>query len=321
MNRIDRLTAILIHLQSKKIVTANEIAKRFDISKRTVYRDIRALEEAGIPIGAEAGIGYFIVDSYHLPPVGFSKEEASALLIANKLTQQLTDKTLQDNLNSALYKIRSILNVSEKEYIENIDHHIEVFSSSPIRKSNIPDKIMDTILKAIDQKQAIKIVYNSFSKQEDTLRTVEPVGICHYSFNWHLIAYCKLRNDYRDFRIDRIKSINLTNERFSQDNKPSVRDYFNALSSNEELFLVKLRFTKKIIQEINQAKYYFGFIEEKDCGDKVEMNFLSNSEDYIGRWIITLLDQVEIIEPKSLIDHVVRLAKILQKKYDPKLSQ
>ena len=73
MNRIDRLTAILIHLQSKKIVTAGELAERFDICKRTVYRDIRALEEAGVPIGSESGVGYFIVDSYHLQQVGFSK--------------------------------------------------------------------------------------------------------------------------------------------------------------------------------------------------------------------------------------------------------
>lgn len=317
MNRIDRLTAILIHLQSKKIVTAGELAERFDISKRTVYRDIRALEEAGIPIGSEAGLGYFIVDSYHLPPVGFSKEEASALLIANKLTQKLTDKTLQNNLNSALYKIRSILNVTEKEFIENIDKHIEVFSSSSIQESSIPEKIIDTILKGIDKKQILKLEYNSLSKNEDTCRYVEPVGICHYSFNWHLIAFCKLRNDYRDFRIDRIRNISLTNENFSQENKPSIRDYFNNLTSNKEVFLVRLHMNKEIVPQINQAKYYFGFIEERDFEDKVEMSFLSNSEDYIGKWILTLVDNVEIIEPNSLKLYIAGLVNQLQNKYKP----
>ena len=317
MNRIDRLTAILIHLQSKKIVTAKELAERFDICKRTVYRDIRALEEAGVPIGSEPGIGYFIVDSYHLSPVGFSKEEASALLIANKLTEKLTDRTLQDNLNSALYKIRSILNVSEKEFIENIDNHIEVFSSSAIIKSNVPDKIIDTILKGIDKKLSLELIYNSLSKKEDTCRVVEPVGICHYSFNWHLIAYCKLRNDYRDFRIDRIKNIKLTNEKFTIENKPSIRDYFNTITSNNEVFLVKLLFDKEIIPEISQTKYYYGFIDEKDLGDKVEMSFLSNSDDYIARWIITLVDKVEILEPEILNEVVARMVKKLQKKYLP----
>ncbi len=315
MNRIDRLTAILIHLQSKKIVTANEIAERFNISKRTVYRDIRALEEAGIPIGSEAGVGYFIVENYHLPPVGFSKEEASALLIANKLTEKLTDRNLQDNLNSALYKIRSILNVSEKEFVEKIDQHIEVFSSSPIRKENIPEKVMDTILKGIDKKLALKLTYKSFSKDEDTCREVEPIGICHYSFNWHLIGYCKLRKDYRDFRIDRIKHIQFTQEKFTEQNKPSLRDYFKNITSNNEVFLVKLLFKKSILTEINQTKFYFGFIEEKDLGEQIEMSFLSNSENYIGKWIITLLDNVEIIEPESLKTFVLKLVQKLQKKY------
>lgn len=317
MNRIDRLSAILIHLQSKKIVTAGEIAERFDVSKRTVYRDIRSLEEAGVPIGAEAGVGYFIVDSYHLPPVGFSKEEASALLIANKLTQKLTDKTLQDNFNSALYKIRSILNVSEKEFIEKIDNHIEVFSSSTIQKSSIPEKIIDTILKGIDKKLTLKLAYNSLSKSEDTCRLVEPVGICHYSFNWHLIAFCKLRNDYRDFRIDRIRSISLTDENFNQENKPSIRDYFSHITSNSEVFLVRLHVNKEIIPQINQSKYYFGFIEEKDLGEKVEMSFLSNSEEYIGKWILTLVEDVEIIEPEQLKSSIVKLVEKLQNKYKP----
>ena len=317
MNRIDRLTAILIHLQSKKIITAHELAERFNISKRTVYRDIRSLEAAGIPIGSEAGVGYFIVESYHLPPVGFSKEEASALLIANKLSEKLTVKSLQENLNSAIYKIRSILNISEKEFIENIDNHIEVFSSSPMQKSNIPNKIMDTILKGIDKKLALEIVYNSQAKNEDTCRLVEPVGICHYSFNWHLIAYCKLRNDYRDFRIDRIKNIKLSDKKFTIENKPSIRNYFNTLTYDNEVFLVRLLIDKEILPAINQAKYYFGFIEEKDFDKKVEMSFLSNSEDYIARWIITLLDKVEIIEPESLKSTIFEMIKKLQKKYYP----
>jgi predicted DNA-binding transcriptional regulator YafY len=317
MNRIDRLTAILIHLQSKKIVTAGEIAERFCISKRTVYRDIRSLEEAGIPIGSEIGVGYFIVDSYHLPPVGFSKEEASALLIANKLTEKLTDKTLQKNLNAALYKIRSVLNSDEKKFIENIDEHIEVFSSSAIQKSSIPEKIMDTILKGIDKKLALEIQYNSFSKEEDTVRVIEPVGICHYSFNWHLIAFCKLRNDYRNFRIDRIKNIKITDYKFIKENKPSIRDYFDSFSSNSEVFLVKLLFDKDVLSQINQAKYYFGFIEENDRGDKIEMSFLANSEDYIGKWILSLLDKVEITEPESLKRTVSSYVKKLQKKYNP----
>lgn len=101
MNRIDRLTAILIQLQSKKIVKAEEIANRFEISLRTVYRDVKALMEAGVPIGSEGGIGYFIVDGYHLPPVMFNQEEASAMLMAGKLVEKMTDLSVRKAFESA----------------------------------------------------------------------------------------------------------------------------------------------------------------------------------------------------------------------------
>src|SRR5688572_22198956 len=95
MNRIDRLTAILVQLQTKRVVKAEEIADRFEISLRTVYRDVKALMEAGVPIGSEAGKGYFIVDGYHLPPVMFTENEASAMLVGGKLVEKMTDKSIR----------------------------------------------------------------------------------------------------------------------------------------------------------------------------------------------------------------------------------
>src|SRR5438046_1665971 len=106
MNRLDRLSAILIQLQSKKIVKAQEIADRFHISLRTVYRDINSLEEGGIPIIGEAGVGYSIMDGYRLPPVMFTKEEATAFLMAEKILEKYTDSYNANMYKSALYKIK-----------------------------------------------------------------------------------------------------------------------------------------------------------------------------------------------------------------------
>src|SRR5574339_396245 len=120
MNRIDRLTAILIHLQTKRVVKAEEIAERFEMSLRTVYRDVKALMEAGVPIGSEAGTGYFIVDGYHLPPVMFTQEEASAMLLASKLVEKMTDQSVLRAFESALMKIKSVLNDREKDHLEEL---------------------------------------------------------------------------------------------------------------------------------------------------------------------------------------------------------
>ena len=102
MNRIDRLSAILIQLQGKKVVKASEIAERFNISLRTVYRDVKALQESGVPIGAEAGTGYYIVEGYHLPPVMFNREEAAALLTGEKLMEHFSDRSNRQQFSSAM---------------------------------------------------------------------------------------------------------------------------------------------------------------------------------------------------------------------------
>src|SRR4051812_19448843 len=125
MNRIDRISAILIQLQSRRVVKACDIATRFNISLRTVYRDIKTLEYAGIPLIGEAGVGYSIMDGYRLPPVMFTREEATAFLTAEKLMEHMTDPSSNENYKSAMYKIRSVLHVAEKDFLENIDGHIK----------------------------------------------------------------------------------------------------------------------------------------------------------------------------------------------------
>lgn len=98
MNRIDRLAAILIQLQSRPLVKAQDLATKFSISLRTVYRDIRALDEGGVPVIGEAGSGYRLMEGYKLPPVMFNQDEASALLTAAKLMQSMSDGPLPQGI-------------------------------------------------------------------------------------------------------------------------------------------------------------------------------------------------------------------------------
>src|SRR6201994_1288718 len=128
MNRIDRLHAILTHLQSKKKVTAQEMADRFNISLRTVYRDVKALDESGVPVIGEAGSGYTIMEGYRLPPVMFTQEEASALLLGAKLAEQFTDGSVKRHFNAALFKIKAVLRTDDKEYVDSLTDSVAVIS-------------------------------------------------------------------------------------------------------------------------------------------------------------------------------------------------
>ncbi len=160
MNRIDRLTAILIQMQTKRIIKAEEIADRFEISLRTVYRDVKALMEAGVPIGSEAGKGYFIVDVYHLPPVMFTQEEGSAMLFAGKLVEKMTDNSIRKEFDSALLKIKAVLNEAEKDHLENLHAHVEV-KNMPHDQPPFPNDFLTTIQKAAVNKDVLKMEYAS----------------------------------------------------------------------------------------------------------------------------------------------------------------
>lgn len=300
MNRIDRLTAILIQLQTKRIVKAEEISDRFEISLRTVYRDVRALMEAGVPIGSEAGKGYFIVDGYHLPPVMFNQEEASAMLTAGKLVEKMTDDSIRKAYESALLKIKSVLNTSEKDHLENLQSSIAVFRL-PDHKPDFPNEFMADIQKAISKRNLLVLEYYSHNKQEHTKREVEPIGVVYYSGRWHLIGWCRLRNGYRDFRIDMIQAFKNTGEIFDTRNHFTLQEYFNNLmKAHDDMAKVVVSFEKSVSKYVKHARYYYGYVSEEEQHDRCRMTFLIANLRSFCRWLLTYGNAVEIESPDAL---------------------
>lgn len=314
MNRLDRLMAISVFLQSRKKVTANDISERFNISLRTVYRDVKALMESGIPICSEAGFGYSIEPGYHLPPLVFTREEATAMLTAGKMIEKFTDSSVDKHYSSAMEKVRSVIRYNDKEYIEILEDRILVFQPPVMNKIEFPNNFLFTIQKAITHKNVIKIGYYSAFSKETTVRKIEPIGLCMYSGRWHMIAFCTLRNDYRDFRVDRIKSVTVMDEPFSKEH-PALGDYKPDNYESVDMMKVVVRFPLNLRTELADQKYYYGFIEEIVTENYVEMKFLSNSVDWIGRWLLGFGDKATILEPKEVLDFVITRTKELYSKY------
>jgi predicted DNA-binding transcriptional regulator YafY len=307
MNRIDRLTAILIQMQTKRIVKAEEIADRFEISLRTVYRDVKALMEAGVPIGSEAGKGYFIVDGYHLPPVMFTQEEGSALLFAGKLVEKMTDNSIRREFESALLKIKAVLNESEKDHLENLSAYVEV-KNTPQNQPPFPNHFLTAIQKAAVDKEVLRIEYSSNYSEEFTLREVEPIGLFYYSNAWHLIAWCRLRSGYRDFRTDRIKTLKSTAARFDSRNLLSLQEYLaTVVQCNREVEKVVVHFDKKEAKFINSIKYMYGFASEEELDSKVRMTFLTGYIKSLCRWLLMFGSSVTVEHPEKAKEIIVEL--------------
>ncbi|MBN8687686.1 MAG: YafY family transcriptional regulator [Chitinophagales bacterium] len=228
MNRMDRLLGILTLLQSRKYVTAEKIAGKFSISIRTVYRDVKALGELGIPVSFEAPKGYFVVQGYFLPPVSFSTAEANALLLIEVLVNGFTDQSVRKQYASALDKIRAVLHGSQKEELERLNEKVRFQKPDCF---NLNFEYLPTLQNAIAARTILEIEYIN-QKEENSKRKLEPIGLIFYAFNWHLIGWCYTRRDYRDFRVSRIKKLKDTGLPFKRKTHIELNEYMKQLPVN-----------------------------------------------------------------------------------------
>ncbi|MDR3026348.1 YafY family protein [Chryseobacterium sp.] len=296
LKKLDRVTAILTQLQSKPVVRAQDLAEKFDVSIRTIYRDVKTLENAGIPIVGEAGNGYSLMDGYKLPPIMFTKEEVLSFITAEKLMQKFSHQSLGSHYQAAMEKVRSVLRNSDKNLIQNIEKQIDVFSFHTDSGDSLKN-VIPIILESIADKTQLNIRYQTVDGRIDN-RTIETVGM-FFEFNfWYIMAFCTLRKDFRQFRIDRILEISKTLNPFLQE-YGQVNDYRK--KSNGNKVRAKLLVDKKIMSHLVNSKKYYGLTEEVETEQGVELTFETEwISDGFPRWLITFADYATVLEPESL---------------------
>ncbi len=333
MNRFDRVTSLLLLLQTRSVVTARFLSDHFNVTERTIYRDIRTLENAGVPIGAEAGVGYFLEQGYRLPPVSFTLDEAASLLLGEKLLVSSLDVNSLQDFKQALNKIRAVIDSSDKDYLSSFDADIEVLptgSHFPIDDvsqhdqnesaatvtvqggaqgncslkaqgvSHSGDRWLRECRGALVRRQVIEIDYAALSSHRHTKRHIEPIGLFYYSWHWHLIAWCRLRKAYRDFRLDRILSFSPQAEQFARHSRLTLQQYLNEQPGRDELQEVELFFGPEAARFVGEQRYMFGFIDEERQQDGVKMRFLTPVPEYMARWLLQYTDDVEVISGDSI---------------------
>ena len=225
--RLARLTAILTQLQSKRTVTAKAIAEKHNISIRTVYRDIRTLEQSGVPIISEAGKGYSILEGYRLPPIMFTEEEANALIMAEQLILKNKDESLTKYYVEAVTKIKTNLKLNQKTKTDFLSNRIQIRNNYHQEKtSNYLIQLQSTIANF----QIVKIQYHSLN-DERSERNIEPFALYTTKDNWVLIAFCLKRKDFRAFRLDRIEYLQTTGLHF-EPHKITLEEYLEQCRKN-----------------------------------------------------------------------------------------
>jgi len=228
--RLSRLTAILTQLQSKRLLTAKSLAEKFEVNIRTIYRDIKALEQAGVPIVVEEGKGYTLMEGYRIPPVMFTESEANALITAEQLVIKNKDASFVKAYSEAITKIKSVLKNNTKEKADLLSNRL-VF-----RQNAAGDKTSNHLASlqlALTNFNLAEITYYSPETDQTTQRTIEPFAIYSTQENWLLIAFCRLRKDFRAFRLDRIQKLAILNEHF-EPHPFTLQEYFEICRKKQE---------------------------------------------------------------------------------------
>ncbi len=299
MNRTDRLVAMVMFLQGRRVVRAADLAAHFEVTERTVYRDISALSEAGVPIAGEAGVGYSLMKGYQLPPVMFTAEEATSLFVGGELVKQFTDASLQVPMVSALDKLRAVLPRDRQDHVERLARQTLVMG----RSGNSPDPVAQPWLlpvqQGVVQRRVLHLVYRGKERDEDTMRDVEPLGVVFYGGAWYLVAWCRLRKDYRHFRVDRIKRLDVRGETFPLRHDFSLAKHMEESVPKRETIAVRIWFHRRA-QERARRESYATLIEgEKRDGGAV-FSLYTYSLEWMARWLLGFGDWAEAVGPVRL---------------------
>jgi predicted DNA-binding transcriptional regulator YafY len=228
--RLTRLTAILTQLQSKRVVTANKLADKFGVSYRTIYRDIKTLENAGVPIINDDGKGFSIMEGYRIPPIMFTEDEANALLTAELIIQSSKDSSLIDKFSEAILKVKAVIPNKIKSKTERLEQKMGI---SSIYIDNSPkSKYLLEIQKALVEYSVISIDYTN-KEGQSTKRNLEPFAIYSNQNNeWVMVAFCRLRKDFRSFSLINIDKLITTTEIF-EPHKMTFEQYLEKSFGNK----------------------------------------------------------------------------------------
>jgi predicted DNA-binding transcriptional regulator YafY len=294
--RIDRLLSIIVMLLNNDRVSATSLAEKYEVSRRTIYRDIDAINLAGVPVISYPGNsgGFGIIENYKIDRQVLTLKDMVSIISALKgINQALEDQ----ELDSAINKITSLIPKDKTEHLELNSGHI-VFDILPWGHRKSRKDMLKTIHKCIINNNLIIISYLNNLGIKNT-RTIEPMTLLFKGYSWYLFAFCNLKNDYRLFRISRIKSMEVLDKTFIRRKKTynDVMDFESINSS--KLMQVKLKFNKKL--RVNVEDYFNDDeIEYLKNGDMIVEIKVPEDQDWIYGWVLGYGNNVEVLEPEKV---------------------
>lgn len=302
--RLERIVHIFFLLQSRSVVTNKELQERFHIGRRTVYRDLKVLEQAGVPVINESGQGFSIIEGFRVLPSRFSQEEVLSLMVAEKVMQKHETAFVRQHFETALIKIKGSFRAQQKDHLSHLENKLQI--NEPFRETKYLPDIIDVLLKSILSKRVVEISYVKSGTSLKVARTIEPVGLFYENGSWYVLAWCRLKSGYRNFRLDRIQRIIRCDDNFKQEH-PSVDELRRADSQNN-ITPVVIAVDPDYAHFLHWERQNYGFSREEMLSNEIIMYFdCRQSPVSFARWFMRFVDVAKILEPAYLPAEVRRI--------------
>lgn len=304
------MLAIVLELQGKGRQRAEDLAATFETSKRTIYRDIQALGEAGVPLVAVPGRGYALMKGYFLPPLSFNTEEATMLLLGSDFMAQNFDAQYRQAAQSASRKIEGVLPEKLRDEVHYLQSNIR-FIASGTQSDEHEAEMIHQLRRAILDRTTVRFSYHTRYAQSGTseqhTREANPYGLIHIRNTWHLVAYCHLRKDVRNFRLDRVEALELLPQTFL---RPPDFKMQERLRNEKSGLYIRALFDAEVARWVLESRsYYMTSAEETTEGLLVTLKVRQESE--ILQWLLSWGRHVHVLEPDALKERLLEEARAM----------
>ncbi len=315
MNRTDRLVAMVMFLQGRRVVRAEELARHFEVTVRTIYRDVAALSEAGVPVAGEAGVGYSLVKGYHLPPVMFTAEEAMALFVGGEMVKKFSDASLAAPMDTALLKIRSVLPRERQDELDRLARATAIHSRTKL-STGMDQRTILPVQQAIVSRRVLRLRYRAKGREAATVRDVEPLGIAFSGGAWYLVAWCRLRQALRHFKLERLLDLEVLPERFEPRPDFSLTEHLRRELESDERLPARVWFATQALDRARR-EVSSEFVSETRTDGGVEVEMTTFCYQWLARWLLSFGAEAEAISPPELRERVAAEVAALSERYTP----
>ncbi len=313
MNKTDRMLAIVLELQGKGRQRAEDLAETFETSKRTIYRDILALCEAGVPVISTPGQGYALMQGYFLPPLSFTTEEATMLLLGSDYMAQNFDAQYREAAHSASRKIEGVLPERLRGDVRYLQQNIRFVVPETAGNGTERDSLQK-LRRAILERITVRFHYYTRYVQNDqssqNTREADPYGLVYFSNAWHLVAYCHLRQSLRNFRLERMENLAVLNQTFERPADFQI----HTPNTQPRTIVVRALFDQDVARWVHEAQPHSTIsTEETPAGLLVTLAIRQESE--IRQWLLSWGSHVRVLEPESLRRQLLAEAEAMTRNY------